>query len=644
MDHLTLSNNNLDCSNGRATMIGGTLYYSPNSHHSFHGVYNLEHNDVADHFLINDILGAWLKYPVPWNESLGWLGLLPFEVLYEGPLFGRLHSFYATSWLQLHYNLHDLVQALQRLYGFNFDPPVAPENGTFDEVFTTVETAFNNLKSWRTWFSSWIALISFLVATAETIDGDEQKWCQVAELYDCGGGLGPFAIGARIGVYLDHRVPHPSVAWFCRHNIPVWYRWDPSDTVDKYPAPYPHQLQEVQIIRVVEPMLHEPQASYKTTNAPCDYQSYQPQETVGSQPPKQDTHQLSPWEFLKRWHESDIQKMAEAQNSDPAKYQKYMQRQKKPSTVAARVFVWEQDVEDFERWTHTEVSRRWHETILGDYGGATYFSPIAYEWDCCEEFGMMPGTDDPMTDDPMPDNSMPNDDGEAGEPSTTCSLTPPPFLMQDSDTLNIDLPSLRQFVTVLEGSSLEFVPSTVEGVVEEGEVEEGELQEEPVQEGKVQSINQEVLEILSMNYGFMHPILLPTKAVFPEDLRHTDNDVLNFLRVLGLWDEGHFKRSPITAICMKYIKSLSVGEVGGDTCDLSPYNHAYLGQAYRIQYIQCLKYQKHTRKGNGSMSMDEDTVQEGSLYMFDFKEHATVPWKIAVTSAQDALFIFHMDK
>ncbi|KAF9001857.1 hypothetical protein BDQ17DRAFT_1326920 [Cyathus striatus] len=168
MDHLTLSNNNLDRSNGRATMIGGTLYYSPNSRRSFHGVYNLERNDVANHFLVNDILGAWLKYLVPWNESLGWLGLLPFEVLYEGPLFGCLHSFHinhgvimkgigyhlyhedATSWLRLHYNLHDLVQALQRSYGFNFDPPVAPENGTFDEVFTTIETAFNNLKSWRT--------------------------------------------------------------------------------------------------------------------------------------------------------------------------------------------------------------------------------------------------------------------------------------------------------------------------------------------------------------------------------------------------------------------------------------------------------------------------------------------------------------
>ncbi|KAF9006915.1 hypothetical protein BDQ17DRAFT_1423012 [Cyathus striatus] len=218
----------------------------------------------------------------------------------------------ATSWLWLHYNLRDLVQALQRSYGFNFDLPVAPENGTFDEVFTTIETAFNSIKCWRTWFSSWITLISFLVAAAETIDGDEQKWCQVAELYDCGGGLGPFAIG-----------------------------WDPSDAVDKYPAPYPHQLQEIQTIRLVEPTLHGPQGSYQTTNAPREYQSCQPQETFASQPPKQDTHQLSPREFLKRQHERDIQKMAEAQNSDPEKYQTYMQRQKKPSTVAARVFVWE---------------------------------------------------------------------------------------------------------------------------------------------------------------------------------------------------------------------------------------------------------------------------------------------------------------
>ncbi|KAF9014878.1 hypothetical protein BDQ17DRAFT_1319906 [Cyathus striatus] len=252
-------------------------------------------------------------------------------------------------------------------------------------------------------------------------------------------------------------------------------------------------------------MLHEPQGSYKTMNAPREYQSHQP--------PKQDTHQLSPQEFLKRWRESDIQKMAEAQNSDPAKYQKYMQRQKKPSIVAARVFMWERDVEDYDRWTHTEVPCRWRETTLGDYGGATYFSPIAYEWDCCEEFGMMPGTDDLM-----PNDLMPNDDEEAGEPLAMHSLTPPPFSMQDSDTLEIDLPSLRQFATALEGSSLEFVPLTVEGVLEEGEVEEGELQEEPVQEGKVQSINQEVLEILSMNYGFTHPISLPTKAVFPEDL------------------------------------------------------------------------------------------------------------------------------
>ncbi|KAF9004388.1 hypothetical protein BDQ17DRAFT_1325750 [Cyathus striatus] len=138
------------------------------------------------------------------------------------------------------------------------------------------------------------------------------------------------------------------------------------------------------------------------------------------------------------------------------------------------------------------------------------------------------GTDDLMPDDSMPNNlmpnnsmpnnSIPNDDGEAREPLAMCSLTPPPFSMQDSDALEIDFPSLRQLATALEGSSSEFVPSTVEGVLEEGEVEEEELQEEPVQEGKVQSINQEVLEILSMNYGFMHPIPLPTKAVFPEDL------------------------------------------------------------------------------------------------------------------------------
>ncbi|KAF8998005.1 hypothetical protein BDQ17DRAFT_1329043 [Cyathus striatus] len=541
-------------------MMDGALYYSPNSHHSFYGVYYLEHGDVANHFFINDILCTWSKYLVSWNESLGWLGLLPFQVSYEGPLFGCLHSFCinhgvitnsigyhlyhedATSWLQLHYNLHNLVRALQRLYGFNFDPPVAPENSTFNEVFTTIETAFKNIKCWRMWFSLWITLILFLVAAAETIDGDKQKWCQVAESYDCGGGLGPFAIGwinclwmsltcdiflrGRIGVYLNHRVPHPSVAWFCRHNIPVWYRWDPSNTVDKYPAPYSHQLQEVQTFRLVEPMLHEPQGSYQTMNAPCKYQSRQPQETFASQPPKQDTHQLSPQEFLKRRCESDIQKMAEARNGNPAKYQKYMQRQKKPSTVAARVFVWEQDVEDFERWTHTKVSCCWHKTTLGDYGSATYFSPIAYEWDCCEEFGMMPGTDDPMTGGLMPNDSMPNDDGEAGESSAMHSLTPPPFSMQDSDALEIDLPFLRQFATALEGSSSEFVPSTVEGVEEEGEVEEGELQEELVQEEKVQSINQEVLEILSMNYGFMHPIPLLTKAVFPEDLRVVSANLL----------------------------------------------------------------------------------------------------------------------
>lgn len=128
----------------------------------------------------------------------------------------------------------------------------------------------------------------------------------------------------------------------------------------------------------------------------------------------------------------------------------------------------------------------------------------------------------------------------------------------------------------------------------------------------------EAHELLTQFYGFRPPLPLPVIPEPPKPL-----DITLFLRILGLTANSRgIADSSIWSLSATFLHALCRGEAPPSVMwDLARDNPLSLASVPRL----------------GAMR------RVGSLFVFEFGAAATVPWKLAVTNAADALYVCRLD-
>jgi hypothetical protein len=130
-----------------------------------------------------------------------------------------------------------------------------------------------------------------------------------------------------------------------------------------------------------------------------------------------------------------------------------------------------------------------------------------------------------------------------------------------------------------------------------------------------------VLDIMSKIYGYVPPLPLPS---IPLTQAMSTQDQKTFMCVLSMVHSGgdRFFRKSIGQLALAFLKTLDRRKQPlAQEWDLERGNHLYLPLSH---LFKCL----HQVSDN--------------LFLFDFGKDSTVPWKLAVTSAHDALYVCHL--
>ena len=216
----------------------------------------------------------------------------------------------------------------------------------------------------RNWFSLWMAIISFCVAVAQVVD-DEDNSVRCPAWFRClvryvdertASGLrqqlsqftGAYT---RAGIFLnlleDNHTQQPTVEFYVRFGVPVWYHWGHREEAlaQSNPegfgrfVPPPHLLQTARSFLIKEPAVIP-------------------------------TIKARPWEVFFQ----ERKRRGENAGLAPRK------------TPTLKVFLWEQDSEG--KWMRVLVRSEERQVTLKQYGRRQkVFDERSNEWDCCEAMG-----------------------------------------------------------------------------------------------------------------------------------------------------------------------------------------------------------------------------------------------------------------
>ena len=381
------SSQSIHQANARAIVIGSDIYYSPNC--SLTPPLPTFPTGAQPVTYFRDPLQSTAEefhHPQWWSLKFGYLPFLPtspnlhcppFHVLFSDPIgIGprkkrrlRMNSNDALNWNRLEAELSLIFGSFQSRYSI---PPMSPIvqtslacQGPFEypSQFNTAE------KRCRGWFSIWMAMVSLGIAVAEISDCDSKSnvvphWyrtlsCHMDEhrridehtMSEIRQQLGQFdSTYPRAGVFIDLKSSQvqPTVDFFVRCGIPVWYPWGNAEESlalknpsywEKY-IPAPDLVQRARSYTIPRP---------PTTTATS-------------------SNQDKPWErfFAER----------QRRTTGPAP-------SKKPTL---KVYHWEED--STGHWSRVQVVRRMQQETLDDYGKQQKkYDEHTNEWDCCTEMG-----------------------------------------------------------------------------------------------------------------------------------------------------------------------------------------------------------------------------------------------------------------
>ncbi len=585
-----------------------------------------------------------------WNRSWGWISFFPHNPDYQQPPFDVLllnlrrylhlpdNSGYsmpdaiADSWFMLDSDISAITSLLQVYYDLPAMRPMNPRAFGFHNRFRhqwMVATVINKSKDW---FSVWVALLSYLIAKAESKEyelqsfpglakkswynyllekGVERTWLDsLASSVTC--RFHPDTI--RTGIFL--RLPvkdsfQPSVDWFCRYKVPVWYAWGKEQAQDPRFASFAPLTHQLQIGTTI--LLHSPSPceSVATDNvASTSTESITSVDTIASGNTVAPAHttatcanvvapaaSIAYKSPIERYPHSWIDFFAsrEALNKrlemteTTINKQKRLSREKKPPTQSAKVFRWVRDLTS-DRYIREKVSKKWRQDTLADYSlKQTRYDSFSNEWDCSSQFGS-------------------DDESENGheDPGTDEEI------FVDYDEVN-NIPSSSPTFQV--GSRMDPISTEHDGWFPFSSTPRS----TDVQPADA-IIEEELLETANIYFGYTGPIPLPSLPALTDLSRQKA-----FLHFFGFsWAQARtslFSRPKILALHDFISRISSNRNISDDSWDLSRESRSCPAFTDRFRYIR------------------EISGPNGPLFMLDLGERATVKWILTLTAAADALLV-----
>lgn len=557
-----------------------------------------------------------VQQPRWWTPNFGWLAFIPLRPSFDGALFGCLARFPAQwdehdgryqmpayereRWRWLEKGLLDISSALNRLYGLGALSPFLPNARGYTRDHASPAFALKAATGARNCFSYWMGLLSYQFARAKCLEDPHwhsflQDSLKLPPMWsDCihASDIGTYTQVPRAGVFLylskkDIKATRqPSVRWFVSHNIPVWYKWGPEEVerAKREPAfaalgPLPEQTEDVVMIPC-------PEFVSATDQMP-------PIESTSAQ-----IIRLQQF-FQKR----DDQRPRLLDLETPIERERRLNRERCPPTRSARVYVWDRaDV-----LLREEVLASEREETLAEYGiNQKRYDSFRNEWDC--SFALGP-PDSPLSDDEIDRTLLVGEDEYLYEsdildaqnltPIQRQELTP----LSEEDYERID-PPLVNFRDHTQGPVC-----TLDGLV------------------------QEVQELLFLHYGLVMPV--PLKPPLSEQIGAAKIKKF-WMRWIGLcsaWKGedvlSAFWESEVIHFYVDF--TFQVLNMELTDCDLTAHNRQPLALSKRLRFL------RETIK-----ETDAD-FQSRTWFVFDFGEEATVPWRLAVTTAADALLVCRLD-
>jgi hypothetical protein len=530
------------------------------------------------------------RFPAFNDPPFDCLKIISIDKYDEGFILG---SSIGARWARLEEDLDRAIDILRHRYDIALVRPFRPSSWLY-RYFWPHRIARERAMRSRDWIVIWMAMFSYSVAVATTKSLDTPFDSKFAvpgwytALYE--GGIDEIWISTinmssavdfyrteRVGLYVDivnTETNQPSIEWFCRCNVPVWYLWNQReiDAIETMPwlsnyAPASHLLQEAGTIITKLPSVQQSPESPEAPGLPEAPESSQAPQAPQA-PPTQSWR-----EFLdarKRRNDRMIQ------FETPKEKQRRLDRLKNPPIAGAKMFRWE-DKGNVPRVLIREAVRQaYREDVYHEFGvRQRIYDPISNEWDLCEEFG--PPDDDEGDDEYDDDEGYPEPIPAPIEADIDFQPPPrepsPPPLPITEDQLVEDTPEIY-----------------------------------------------EISQILGDYYGFVRPSDIPAEVetITPEQRK-------TVLRALGMArDDDDIFNTRVGKSVNDFVMKLSSKTHPDPSCwDLSRTNRRALARC--SDRLKCIR------------RVADD------LWLFDFGEHATVPWKIAVTTVADVLTVCRID-
>jgi hypothetical protein len=600
----------LDHSNGHAFLSAeGDIFYSPNCSR------RVEVPALDDGYPFRAGAAKFERFLSPrwWQKPYHYFSFVPLRPLFDGAVFGCLRDFvsdielveggrFALSsqkvihWEEIEDSLITVARLLNRGFSTRLRPgltPTPPSFLGFKKSFTSLRAARLNIAASRDWFLMWMTLISCKIAQIETGPQDwfsylvrkevPQDWLSAVQSsivcdysWHC----------PRVGTFLDIQNPddeQPSPEWFYSWGIPVWYRPDPGNP-KLQPSPHILQLATTFISKTPSP-----------SRAPSPSQVPSPSHVPSTPPPQEYSgreHERTqrayiatkPWEAFFAAREERSRGILAKET--PNERQTRLNRERKPPTKSAEVFLWEWSADGAIELVRRRVSKKEREDVLGNYSNLQCkYDAVFNIWDVCDYFG----PDDPDDDDDDSDIGNNNDGGGGNIGNDFNPSTVEAFIDE-----RIGQSSNRQYVLAATQSS-----DQGPGV------------------DLTQEVNRtDVFRYMSLHYGFVPP--LPIPATDPVPIGQNDWD--ERLKSVGLQTGIHHQPPGLTVPIVDFIRRLQGSGPQAFEWDILPGNRQPLN---RESIVKCFhKVNEWLFLVNGSFLAD------GNL----------TDWQISVTTSANALY------
>ena len=374
----------IDKSNGRALLLNGEMFYSPNCSRTV----TLPPNRLSITPASSDITS--LCQPLWWTLETVHLAFMPLDHTFFGDfqeIFETRGLDYNTkfgfsldpgkilSWNRVQFELkHAVAILLRRAYVPPF-PDLINSALVCGGSHRSAESLRSLIDKTRKWFFYWFCKFSYAIAVNISFDrepiamafdslADVPGWFRLLANWDwpqwyLSAIMNTTAVFdpsvPRAGVFLDISPSHPphqfSVDWFIAFGVPVWYRWNSNCgfSIDERLIPLSHQLQDAATF------LHQTLVQHD-----------------------------QPWiPFLEdRLLRCERMKDRETERQREVR----LAREREPPTAGALVFEWEMGLDGSYR--RVSVPARMRAELLEDYGRCQkVYNSVLNEWDCVREMG-----------------------------------------------------------------------------------------------------------------------------------------------------------------------------------------------------------------------------------------------------------------